>query len=257
MIALITGASMGIGKHISLELAKRGYDLILTSRNNELLEQLQEECIHTTGVRVYVYPLDLAAPGSAYTLYDWTVQQKLKVDVLINNAGFGDYGSFYASSYDKVSEMIQVNVSSLTQLTRLFLPNMVQQAQGYVMNVASVAGFVPGPYMAVYYATKAYVLSFSEAIAEEVRGTGVIVSAFCPGATETAFFDRAAAGNNPLFKKIPMPKASEVGAYGVKALFKGKIVSVHGVMNQANVFMLRWIPRRFLVKMLAKFQKSR
>lgn len=248
---------MGIGKHISLELAKRGYDLVLTSRNKELLEQLQKECKQTTGVEVYVYPLDLAAPGSSQTLYDWTVQQKLNIDVLINNAGFGDYGSFYTSSYDKVSEMIQVNVSSLTQLTRLFLPSMIQKAQGYVMNIASVAGFVPGPYMAVYYATKAYVLSFSEAVAEEVRGTGVIISAFCPGATETAFFDRAAAGNNPLFKNIPMPKASEVAAYGVKSLFRGKIVSVHGVINQINVFMIKWFPRRFLIRMLAKFQKSR
>jgi hypothetical protein len=257
MMALVTGASMGIGKYIAIELAKRGYNLILTSRNKVLLEEVRKGCMSVSGVEVHLFAIDLSIPGSAQSLYQWTVDQNLKVDVLVNNAGFGDYGAFYQSSYDKVSEMIHLNVSSLTQLTRLFLPEMIQQAHGYIMNVASVAGFIPGPFMAVYYATKAYVVSFSEAIAEELRGTGVIVSAFCPGATETAFFERASAGNNPLFKLIPMPSASAVATYGVNALFKEKILPIYGLVNKMNVFTLRFLPRRFVIKTLAKIQKAR
>jgi len=248
---------MGIGKSISIELAKRGYDLILTSRNEQLLEEVRNDCKSVAEVDVHVVAVDLSQSGGAEFLFQWTRKNNLEVSLLVNNAGFGDYGSFYTSSYEKISDMIQVNVTSLTQLTRLFLPTMIQKSHGYIMNVASVAGFIAGPYMAVYYATKAFVISFTEAIAEELKGTGVVVSALCSGATETSFFERAAAGSNPLFKRIPMPSASAVASFGVKALFKKKIVAIHGAINQLNVFMLTWLPRRFVIKLLARFQQTR
>ncbi|MEE9263354.1 MAG: SDR family oxidoreductase, partial [Vicinamibacteria bacterium] len=177
--ALVTGASSGIGRALAELLAKDKYDLVLVARREDRLQALQKEWSERYSIAVRVVAMDLAAHTSPPKLFD--ALEGNNIDVLINNAGFASYGPFARSNTANEMEIIQVNVTTLTHLTRLFLPQMIERGQGRIMNIASTAAFVPGPLMAVYYATKAYVLSFSEALAEELRGSGVTVTAYCPG----------------------------------------------------------------------------
>ena len=182
-VALITGASAGIGKELARLLAV-DHDLILTARREDELNSLAQELSRT---RCHVVPLDLASPTGPKALFDAVAAKGLAVDVLINNAGFGDLGPFANAELGKMLRMIQLNVTALTELTGLFLPGMIARQRGQILNVGSVAGFQPGPFMAVYYATKAYVNSFSEALSNELIGTGISVTCLCPGPTRTEF----------------------------------------------------------------------
>src|SRR5881398_2071290 len=202
--ALITGASGGIGYELAKLFARDKYNLILVSRSKQKLQQRAEELRKLGSPFVTVHWFDLAELDAPDKLFQRTERGNIQVDILVNNAGYGVRGAFAKTNLDDKLEMMQLNMVALTHLTKLYLPQMISRGQGRIMQVASTAAFQPGPFMAVYYATKAYVLSFSEALYEELRGTGVTVTALCPGATATGFFDRADMTSTKLFKSGAM-----------------------------------------------------
>jgi short-subunit dehydrogenase len=231
--ALVTGASSGIGLEIARILAP-DHDVTLAARSADKLDALAAEI---GGARVVAVDLSEAAGPRKL------VAELPAVDVLVNNAGFGDWGPFASASETRLDEMIELNVGALTRLARAYLPGMLERGSGRVMNVASTAAFQPGPLMAVYYATKAYVLSFSEALAEETRGSGVTVTALCPGPTASGFQAGAAMEDSRLVKGRKLPSAAEVAAYGVKAMNRGDVVAVPGLINKAMAASVRFSPR--------------
>lgn len=252
--ALITGASNGIGLELAIIHASKGDDLVLVARNKTKLDELKARLENQYKVSVYIIAKDLSVPNAAQDVFDETMNQKIHVSYLINNAGFGDYGMFCETNWNKELQMINLNITTLTQLTKLYLMDMTRYGEGKIMNVASTAGFQPGPTMAVYYATKAYVLSFSEAINNEVRHRGVTVTALCPGATESGFWDAAAANESKLVKGKKLPTAKEVAQYGYHAMMKGKVVAIHGTMNYIMANANRFVPRAWVVKLVRKIQ---
>ena len=245
--ALITGASSGIGLALARVFAADGVDVILSARSEDRLRELANEVRETYRVKARVIPADLSRPGQAQKIYDRVVATGWQVDCLVNNAGFGVYGDFAETDWMAEAAMVQVNIVALTQLTKLFLPEMIARGRGRILNVASTAAFQPGPMMAVYFATKAYVLSFSEAIAHELRGTGVHVTALCPGATETGFQRAAGATGSRVFDSRKLPTGADVAVYGYKVLQRQKRVAVHGAINKMLAFGTRLLPRRAVV----------
>lgn len=241
-LALVTGASGGIGADLARELAGDGHDLILVARTTTALEALATELRGRHGVEVRVLPADLARPGAAADLFAGIGANQ--VDVLVNNAGFGDHGPFHAADPARINGMIALNIAALTALTRLFLPGMVARKRGRVLNVASTAAFQPGPLMAVYCATKAYVLSFSLALGDELRGSGVTVTALCPGATATGFMRVAGMENIALFTMPGMTvmTSAAVARQGYAALKAGRRVIVTGFNNRVSALMGRLLP---------------
>jgi len=244
--ALITGASGGIGYELAKLFARDHYKLVLVARSAERLAQVAAELQGQFGVTVKTVVLDLATPTAAKFLFDQMRRDGVEVDVLVNNAGFGGFGEFAEMPEEEILGQIHLNVAALTHLTRLFLPSMLARRSGKIMNVASTAAFQPGPLMAVYYATKAYVLSFSEALANEVAGSGVVVSCFCPGATETGFAKRARTEDSRLFKKIGAMKVENVARDGYRGLMAGKTVVISGVQNWLVAESVRFAPRKFV-----------
>ncbi|HJO03585.1 MAG TPA: SDR family oxidoreductase [Acidobacteriota bacterium] len=254
--ALVTGASSGIGLELARLFAADGHDLVLTARRESRLRQLAAELSETHGVEVAVVAADLAAPDAPRALHDTVEQRGLQVDALVNNAGFGSSGSFADADLDRQLEMIQVNVGALVELTGLCLPAMRRRGRGWIMNVASTAAFQPGPLMSVYFATKAFVLHFSEAIAEEVREEGVVVSAFCPGPTLTEF--RAVSrGRDDLPVPAGVPDAATVAAAGYAALWRARQVFIPGVKNRLMALSVRWAPRAFVARTVHRMQQRR
>ncbi|MGA7377613.1 MAG: SDR family oxidoreductase, partial [Candidatus Sulfotelmatobacter sp.] len=231
LTALITGASGGIGYELAKLFAKDHYNLVLVARSSDKLNQVASQLRQQFGLNVEAMALDLAEDQSVKMLFEHLKGEKLEVDVLVNNAGFGVFGEFAEMPEEEILGQVQLNVVALTHLTRLFLPAMIERRQGKIMNVASTAAFQPGPLMAVYYATKAYVLSFSEALANEVAGTGVVVSCFCPGATDTGFQKRAGIENSRLFKKIGAMNVETVARDGYRGLMAGKTLVISGTRN--------------------------
>jgi short-subunit dehydrogenase len=250
--ALITGASGGIGEALARALATDHHDLVLVARSEPALRRLADELSAAHGVAVQVVAADLSAPGAATELV--AALGGRHIDVLVNNAGFGDYGPFHESDPAKVSQMIALNVATLTDLTRALLPAMVAAGSGRVLNVASTAAFMPGPLMAVYYATKAYVLSFSEAIADELRDTGVTVTALCPGPVATGFQAGADMGQSKLVKGKKLMTADECARIAVAGMKKGKPVVITGTMNKLQALSPRFMPRRMVPGIVRKAQ---
>jgi len=252
--ALITGASNGIGLELARVHAVKGDDLVLVARSEKKLAELKAELEQKHKIAVTVIAKDLALADAAQHVYDETKRWGLRIDYLINNAGFGDLGMFTDTDWNKELQMINLNITTLTQFTKLYLKDMVARGSGRVMNVASTAAFQSGPTMAVYYATKAYVLSFSEAIDNEVRDNGVTVTTLCPGATESGFQAAAAMENSALVKGKKLPSSKEVAEYGYAAMMKGKTVAIHGFNNWMLANAVRFMPRSVVVKVTRKVQ---
>lgn len=255
--ALVTGASSGIGLELARILAEHSYDVVLVARRGDVLERIAAELRATHGISATALPLDLSrsdAPGElARTLHE----RGIAVDVLVNNAGFGTRGQFTETSLDTELAMIQVNVSALTALTKLFLPTMVQRGHGRIMNVASTAAFQPGPMMAVYYATKAYVLSFSQAVAEEVRDTGVTITALCPGPTHTNFAKVAHMGTSRLFRSGLVMQSYPVARAGFDGMMRGERVVIPGLVNRIAALGATLAPRGLVTRLSRLVQERR
>jgi hypothetical protein len=243
--ALVTGASLGIGKAIAEEFARDGVDLVITARSLGALQMLAVEWSKTYKIKVTAHAADLAQPGAADALADALLAEGVVLDYLVNNAGFGVFGLFRDSRLEDEVAMMTLNMTSLTVLTKRFLPQILER-KGKIMNVASIAAFQPGPYMALYYATKAFVLSFTEALASELVGTGVTVTAFCPGATQSGFFDRAAMHDSVLVKGRKLPTSEDVGRAGYRAMMAGRRVYVPGLLNRILVQSVRFSPRNMV-----------
>jgi short-subunit dehydrogenase len=256
MTVLITGASSGIGLELARVFAEHGHDVVLVARSEGKLQSLAAE-LKTRDVRAHVIVADLSAPGAAKALVDRVRDLALEIDVLVNNAGYGVYGPFLETSLDAELAMIQVNIVALTELTKRLLPPMVARKRGKILNVASTAAFLPGPLMAVYYATKAYVLSFSEAIANELEGTGVTVTALCPGPTASGFQAAAHLEESRLVAGKTLPTSREVARAGYDALMRGTPVYVHGLSNKLTVQLPRLFPRRVITKVVRYVQERR
>lgn len=252
--ALITGASNGIGLELAKVHASKGGDLVLVARNKSKLDELKTELENQYKVKVYTIGKDLSVNNSAQEVYEETTKQKIKIDYLINNAGFGDFGMFVETDWNKELQMINLNITTLTQFTKLYLQDMVKRQSGKIMNVASTAAFQSGPTMAVYYATKAYVLSFSEAVDNEVSDKGVTVTTLCPGATESGFQAAAAMEESNLVKGKKLPTSKEVAEYGYASMIKGKTVAIHGLINYLMANSVRFTPRALVVKLTRKIQ---
>jgi uncharacterized protein len=244
--ALITGASGGIGYELAKLLAKDHHNLVLVARNGPRLGQIADELQRQFGIKVTTVALDLTEPDSPRSLFAQLQSDGIAVDILINNAGYGKFGEFAAIPVEDSLGQIQLNITALTYLTRLFLGPMLERRSGKIMNVASTAGFQPGPLMAVYYATKAYVISFSEALANEMAGKGVSVTCLCPGATETDFAARAGNDKTRLFKSLRPMDAKTVARVGYRGLLKGKTLVIPGLRNWLVAESVRFSPRKLV-----------
>jgi uncharacterized protein len=250
-LTLITGASTGIGRALAREFASHGHDLVLVARREDALREVSRELKS----RVHLIAMDLARPGAGLALVNELAARQLQIDVVVNNAGFGLNGEFTDLPLDRQLEMIQLNVMTLTELTRLLLPGMRQRGQGGVLNVASTAGFQPGPLMAVYYATKAYVLSLTEAIAEELAGSGVKVTCLCPGPTQTEFAARADMERTPLFRGGVMT-GEEVARRGYEGWMGGQVIVVPGLANRLRVLTVKLSPRAMVRRAVKGLNRS-
>src|SRR5215470_4388431 len=253
--ALITGPSSGIGLELARIFARENYNLVLVARSADKLRQLASELEKAHGTRSLILAADLSDPGAPAYVLDQTTRAAITVDVLVNNAGFGQSGPFSENDLEECLRQIQLNVTSLTHLTRLYLPEMLARRDGSILNVASTAAFQPGPLMAVYYATKAYVLHFSEAIANELQDTGVTVSCLCPGPTATEFHKRAAATDLNLLRYGVMD-ARTVAEDGYRGLMAGKPVVISGFKNWLVAQSVRFSPRRLVVAVARKLQET-
>lgn len=259
MIALVTGASSGIGKAMLPLFAQDRHDLVLVARRGELLDAQKRELeqrYQREGVRVWTIALDLAQPGAAAQLFARTRALGLDVDILVNNAGFALYGEFHEQPLGRLSEMIDLNVGALTELTHLYLQSMKQRGLGRILQVASTAAFQPGPRLAVYYASKAYVLSFSEALACELKGSGVTVTALCPGPTASEF-NQVANFHMPAALASSVMSSDQVARIGYREMMKGKRVAVAGVANRLLTIGSQLAPRGLVLAVADKLMRSR
>jgi len=252
--ALITGASSGIGLELAKIHASKGDNLVLVARNKAKLDELKRELETKYKIAIYNIAKDLSVRDAALEVYTETSQNNIQIDYLINNAGFGDFGMFAETSWEKEAQMIQLNITTLTQFTKLYLQDMLKRKSGKIMNVASTAAFQSGPTMAVYYATKAYVLHFSEAVDNEVRDKGVTVTTLCPGPTESGFQEAAALEESALVKGKKLPGSKAVAEYAYKAMMKGKTVAIHGFMNRILANSVRFMPRKMVVTVTRNMQ---
>ena len=242
--ALITGASAGLGYEFAKLFANDHYDLVLVARNGSRLAQIADELQRQFQISARAVALDLSNALAPQFLFDQLQRDRVQIDVLANNAGYGKFGEFLQTPIEESLGQIQLNITALTALTRLFVPPMVERHSGKVMNVASTAGFQPGPLMAVYYATKAYVISFSEALSNELSGTGVSVTCFCPGATDTEFQKRAGTEETRLFKQMRPMDVKTVARDGYRALMSGRRLAISGFKNWLVAESVRFAPRK-------------
>jgi hypothetical protein len=256
-VALVTGASSGIGLELATLLARDGHDLVLVARRSDRLEAIAQGLREEYGANSTVMARDLAEPDSARVVAQEAEARGFEIDVLVNAAGFGVYGPFDETPIEPELAMIQVNVVALTELTKRLLPAMRRRRRGRILNVASTASFLPGPLMAVYYASKAYVLSFTEALANETAGSGVAVTALCPGPTATEFSKRAGVAESSLFRGPLRLDAKAVALAGYRGMMRGRRVVIPGFGNKLVVQALRLAPRRLVAEMARRVQQTR
>lgn len=253
--ALITGASSGIGYEFALILARQGYNLVLVARNRPALASLAARCEQEHGVHVEICAKDLSVVHAAEELFEELIARNIAVDVLINDAGFAMQGEFIGNDPSALLDMLQVNVVALTQLTRLFLPPMVERGHGRILNMASIGSFMPGPLMASYFASKAFVLSLSEALANELQGTGVTVTALCPGPTRSRFAQRARLTGCKAFRGALMDPA-DVAEEGFAAMMKGKQVRITGRKLRLQMIPTPLLPRRLMAHFARQYHET-
>lgn len=251
--ALITGASIGIGRELAKLFAQNSHNLVLIARNAARLQEVAADLEKQFGVTAKAFPLDLTSSAAPQFLFDQLRRENIEIDVLVNNAGYGKLGAFAEIPYVESAGQIHLNITALTHLTKLFLAPMLERKSGRILNVASTAGFQPGPLMAVYYATKAYVISFSEALANELQDTGVTVTCLCPGLTDTQFQIRAGTEKTTLFRRTRPMDAATVARDGYRALMKGKPLVISGIRNRLLMESLRISPRRLVTAVSRKF----
>jgi short-subunit dehydrogenase len=256
-VALITGASNGIGLELAKLFARESHDLALVARSYDKLKLIAEDLKSTYGVQVKYCVKDLAVSTTPDELFEALQSEGGNIDILVNNAGFGWRGNFESMDIADLLEMIQVNITSLTHLTRLLLPGMIERKRGRILNISSTASFQPGPLMAIYYATKAFVTSFSLALSEELHGTGVTVTALCPGPTPTGFGARAGFSDEKILGGILSTDAAWVALEGYKGLMKGKELVIPGTMNWIGTQLSRILPRTLPGKIIKNVQKKR
>ncbi len=255
--ALISGASSGIGKEFAYLLAARGYNVVLVSRNGDKLNEVKADIESRFGVKAIVVPLDLSDIGAAEALFNRITDRGIKIEVLINNAGFGKYGDFLKYDSDVYEKMIVLNTITPTSLMLLFGRKMAENGKGWILNVSSTAAFQPLPYFAVYGATKSYVLKLSEALYEEFREKGVTVTALCPGPTKTNFGKTAETVGTKMFNPAGLADAKFVAEKGLKGLFNGKRVVVCGKFNNILAFLTKIMPDRIVLKISSRIMKRK
>ncbi len=255
MYTLITGASSGIGLELAKIFAAKGHDLILVARRKEKLDALARELSTAHNIQVEVLTKDLSLPHAAKAVYDELKEKNLDVDILVNNAGFGGLGKFHEREWEKDHAMIQLNIVALTELTRYFIPDFVARNSGKILNVSSTASLMPGPLQAVYYATKAYVTSFSNAIAEELSDTNITVTNLMPGATATGFGKRSGMDKTAIFAKTA--SAASVAQDGYDGLMVGKLDVVSGLTfsQKFSIGLIPLVPKKYLLKQIRKMQE--
>jgi hypothetical protein len=258
--ALVTGASGGIGLEFAKLFANQKINLVLTARNEVRLKEIAGD-LTKNGIEVLIYPKDLSIPGNTVEIYNYLKNRNIIVDYLVNNAGFGINGGYTEIPWEKELAMLNLNMITLAYFTKVFAGDMKSRGFGRIVNIASTAAFQPGPYMAGYCATKAFVLSLSEAVNYELKGSGVSVTTICPGYTNTAFHDVAETHETKMGKIIPGANPEEVALYGFNKMMKGKSLGVHGFMNRMMVFSVRFTGRKIVLavasKLLAKNQNSK
>jgi short-subunit dehydrogenase len=254
--ALVTGASTGLGKEIAQLFAKEGHDLVVVARSEDKLRTLASDLAQADGVKVHVVAADLADRGAAAKVWDEVNRLGVEIEFLVNNAGFGSNGAFLDLDLGRELDMLQVNCASLLELTHRFVKPMRDRSSGRVLNIASTAGFQPGPFMATYYATKAFVVSLSEALAVELEGTGVTVTCHCPGATATEFATTAGNDKTRLFQRKGVADAKSVALHAYRAMMAGKVLSVHGALNWMAMESLRVAPRSVARSIAASMNRS-
>lgn len=255
-IVLLTGASRGIGSELAKLCAKDGHHVILVARGEKELEKIAAELRSAHQCEVTVLAKDLSKPHAAEEIAQWLHEKNVQVDILINNAGFATYGNFAESDLTREQMMMQVNMTTLVSLTRLLLPEMIRRRSGKILNVASTAAFQPGPLMSVYYATKAFVLSFSHAIANELQGTGVTVTCLCPGPTATGFQREAKMEDSMLFDLGAMDPA-RVARAGYRGMMRGKRLVIPGTRNRMGAFFVRFVPLGMAANIVRRLQQKR
>ncbi|MEO5580912.1 MAG: SDR family oxidoreductase, partial [Gemmatimonadaceae bacterium] len=255
--ALITGASMGIGLELARQFAMHGHDLILVARHRDLLEAVARKFEGEHGISAHVIVADLADPEAPQSLFDEVRAANLEVDFLVNNAGFGLGGEFSDTDIARELDMIQVNIAAVTHLTKLFLPQMLKRRTGRIMQVASIAAFQPGPWMSVYYASKAYLLSFSQALSEELRNSGITVTALCPGPTATNFAETAHMSNSTPFARGLVATAEGVAKYGYAAMMRGERIAITSFRDRLLMQAERIMPRATVTRIVRLLQENR
>ena len=251
---LITGASSGIGYEFSRLFAEKGYGLVITARREERLRELERMYPES---RIEVIPCDLGSETGAEYLYNEVKKRNIKVDILINNAGLGLFGEFYETDIEKEKRIIDLNIKALVELSKYLLQEMLERNSGKILNVASIAAFQPGPYMSVYYASKAFVLSFTEAVRNETRKTGVNVSALCPGPVETEFEKSSELTKSKLFSRLKPVTAEKVAYVGYKGLMKNRAVIIPGFFNRFAVTAGVFVPTGIKVNIARRIQEKK
>ena len=250
--ALVTGASGGIGRELARVHAESGGDLVVVARSGDALRELKGELENAHGITVEVLEKDLNDPEAPKEILEALRDKNIEVEILINNAGFGTFAPFIRTDWDKQAAIIAVNIHALTGLTHSFLPGMIERNRGRVLNVASTAAFYPGPLMSVYYASKHYVLAFSDSLAEEIRNSEVTITTLCPGPTDTGFQSRAGNENIRLMKKFAVMDPYSVAKYGYQKMLAGKLTAVPGLFNTLSAVLPRFLPRKAAMRIVRR-----
>ena len=250
--ALVTGAASGLGFELALLLAKDAYNLILIDIDSEKLEKAKTTILDISKTQITLIIKDLSINNIAKDIYE-EINNK-EIDVIVNNAGFGLFGTFYDTDWERESEMLHLHILTTTHLIKLFLPDMIKRESGKILNLSSLAAFQPGPLMALYYASKAYILSFSQAISNELKGTGVSVTVLCPGPTKTGFQDVVSEGSSGNKIEFNMACPKQVAAYGYKAMHKGRVVAIPGLFNKFLSILPRMLTRNRTTKIVRQIQ---